>query len=147
MTLQDMINLYNKYNKADKMIYGFIYNHKVYYTNHSSGLCLSRQSSNKGGNITLRYRPTKNDKMQALNNATFLISEQDFIKLINNSKYNKGEIFEKLITESYNQKWYKDSVPFYQGGDLTVNNITYQIKFQGATYCTEKKLLELEGVK
>lgn len=147
MTLQDMINLYNKYNKADKMIYGFIYNHKVYYTNHSNGLCLSRQSSNKGGNIALRYRPTKSDKMQALNNATFLISEQDFIKLVNNSKYNKGEIFEKLITELYNQKWYKDSVPFYQGSDLTVNNISYQIKFQGATYCTDKKLLELEGVK
>lgn len=147
MTLQDMINLYNKYNKADKMIYGFIYNHKVYYTNHSNGLCLSRQSSNKGGNITLRYRPTKSDKMQALDKATFLISEQDFIELVNNSKYNKGEIFEKLITELYNQVWYKDSVPFYQGSDLIVDNISYQIKFQGATYCTEKKLLELEGVK
>lgn len=147
MTLQEMITLYNKHNKADEMIYGFIYNHNVYYTHHSSGLYLSRQSSNRGGDITLRYRPTKSDKLQALNNATFLISERDFVELVNNSKYNKGEIFEKLITELYGQIWYKDSLPFYQGSDLTVDNISYQIKFQGATYCTEKKLLELEDVK
>ena len=52
--------------------------------------------------------------------------------MVENSKYNKGEIFEKLITESYGQKWEKDNVPFFSGADLTVNNIAYSIKFEKA---------------
>ena len=56
------------------------------------------------------------------------------------SKYNRGEIFEKLVTEFYGQKWEKDNVPFTDDGDLTVNGIAYQIKFQKATFTSEKQL-------
>jgi hypothetical protein len=66
-----------------------------------------------------------------------------FETLVEESKYNKGEIFEKLVTENFGQEWTKDNVPFTKGGDLTVNGIAYQIKFEKATFTNEKTLARL----
>jgi hypothetical protein len=49
-------------------------------------------------------------------------------------------VFEKLITEHYGQTWKKDSVPFTEDGDITVDGIAYQIKFVNATFASEKTL-------
>ena len=63
--------------------------------------------------------------------------------MVKNSKYNKGEIFEKLMTEHYGQTWVKDSVPFTKDGDLTVDGVAYQIKYESATFTNEKTLMNL----
>ena len=60
------------------------------------------------------------------------------------SKYNRGEIFEKMVTEYFGQIWVKDNVPFTEDGDITVDGIAYQIKFQKATFCNEKSIANLE---
>ena len=48
-----------------------------------------------------------------------------------------------MITEYFGQKWEKDNVPFTEDGDITIDGIAYQIKYQKATFCTEKSLANL----
>ena len=60
-------------------------------------------------------------------------------------KYNKGEIFEKLVTEQFGQTWVKDNVPFTDDGDLTVDGIAYQIKFESASFINEKQMMRMRG--
>lgn len=75
--------------------------------------------------------------------ATVLCSTSIFDSIVADSRYNKGEIFEKLVTEYYGQQWYKDSVPFTDGGDMVADGIAYQIKFEGATFTNERSLMNL----
>lgn len=149
MLQKHLLNLYHNYSATDNYILGFTFNGLIY-----SYICkdkelndyvtLSRESSKKGGSITLRFRPKKDDKINLLlKGATIVCSKNHFDNLVTNSKYNKGEIFEQLITEINGQIWKKDSVPFWQSGDLKINNIDYQLKFEGATFASEKTLLKL----
>lgn len=64
---------------------------------------------------------------------------------VENSRYNKGEIFEKMVTENAGQEWHKDSVPFTMDSDVTINNVAYQIKYQSATFTNEKILIRLDN--
>jgi hypothetical protein len=40
------------------------------------------------------------------------------------------------------QEWKKDSVPYYLDGDLTVDGVKYQIKFESASFANEETILE-----
>ena len=59
------------------------------------------------------------------------------------SKYNRGEVFEKLITEYFGQTWVKDNIPYTEAVDIEVDGIAYQIKFEKATFTNEKTLARL----
>ena len=76
--------------------------------------------------------------------AQVLCSEKYFNELVAESKYNNGEIFEKLVTERFGQTWKKDDIPFTDAGDIEVEGVPYQIKFQKATFCNEKSIANLE---
>lgn len=75
--------------------------------------------------------------------AKAICSKEFFEETVKNSKYNKGEIFEKMVTEYFNQEWKKDNVPFTEDGDLTVNGKAFQIKFEKATFTNEKTLARM----
>lgn len=100
----------------------------------------SRASSKRGGYATLRFRPTTAIKraIVEMGNVVYKCNKAAFVAMCNSNKYNKGENAEKLITEKvFGETWYKDSVPFTDGADVS----HYQIKFEGATFCTEKQLV------
>lgn len=146
MSLVEFYREYEKYNKAEKYIIGFIYKHNVYYAIVDSceyGIKMSRTSSHRGAIPNLRFQPTNADKVAMLENATLLMSDTEFFAECEKSIYNKGEIFEKLITEKFGQVWQKDNLPFYMGGDLVANQTVYQIKFQNATFCTLTQIEKL----
>jgi hypothetical protein len=65
--------------------------------------------------------------------------------MVSDSKYNKGEIFEKLVTEAYGQEWVKDNIPFTEAGDIEVDGHAYQIKYEKATFTNEKSLMKMEN--
>ena len=89
--------------------------------------------------------PAFNDiKVYMLQFAKPLCSTKFFDETVTATKYNKGEVFEKMVTESYGQEWKKDNVPFTEDGDLTADGIAYQIKFEKATFTNEKSLHRLE---
>ena len=142
-----LINRYNAVAFTHEYIWGFIYKKNVYMAITSSDVmpfvtCLDKAS--RGAGYALRFCPNADQKVALMPNAELLCSETYFNEQVASTKYNKGEIFEKMVTEFFGQKWEKDNVPFTEDGDITVNGIAYQIKFQKATFCNEKSIANLE---
>lgn len=141
-----LINGYNAIAYTHNYIWGFTLNHVVYMATTTSEVmpyvtCLDKASRGQG--YSLRFKPNKEQKMFLMPNAQPLCSEEYFEELFATTKYNRGEIFEKLVTEKFGQVWVKDNIPFTQAGDIEVEGIAYQIKFQKATFTNEKALADL----
>ena len=98
--------------------------------------------ASRGAGYALRFKPNMAQKAYMLNECeTFtLCSVEDMENMVESTIYNKGEIVEKLITEKFGQTWEKDNIPFTDDGDLTVNGIAYQIKYEKATFINEKQM-------
>lgn len=146
--LVSMIEKYNALAYTHNYIFGFRFNGVVYFLNTTEEilpeiLCLDKASRNCGN--ALRFCPNKSIKNAMVENAQPLCSEAEFNEIVENSKYNKGEIFEKLVTEMFGLVWEKDNLPFTKGGDIEVNGIAYQIKYEKATFCNEKSLARLSA--
>lgn len=142
-----MINGYNKHAFTHNYIFGFAYKGNVYMAHATSDMLaaiLTLDLASRGAGYSLRFKPNNRIKVALLPNAELICSEAYFEACFKNSKYNRGEIFEKMVTERFGQTWVKDNIPFTDDGDLTVNGITYQIKYQKATFITEAGLVNLE---
>ena len=144
--MQDfLISHYNKFSKADKYIIGFIFGGNVFFIivdNINEYLKLDKAS--RGAGYSLRLNLTKAVKMQLLAlNPTYLCKANHFYKVVKNSQYNKGEIFEKMVFTKFHKKWKKDNKPFYECGDVKYKGVQYQIKFERATLTTEKQINRL----
>ena len=105
--------------------------------------CLDKASSKNGGGYSLRYKPNKAQKATLFANSekTFIVCSVEFFnEMVATTKYNKGEIFEKLVTEYFGINWEKDNIPFTDGGDVEINGKAFQIKYEKATFTNEKFL-------
>lgn len=144
MTKQTMIRNYRKYSVADSYILGFVVKGDLYFTEVEEiaprFLSVEEASRNQGFNLRLRLK--KNHKANLIKNATLIGSADDLVA----DKYNKGEIFEKIITEYFGQIWEKDTVPFYKDGDITVDGRKIQIKLDTATLTNTKQIARLKKV-
>ena len=138
---------YNNMAFTDKYILGWTLNHVVYMAVCTREIvdrvtCLDIAS--RGAGYALRFKPNKSQKMLLMTcGAEPICSKKYFNDMVETSRYNKGEIFEKLVTEKFGQVWTKDNVPFTIDGDITVNEIAYQIKFENATFTNEKTITSL----
>lgn len=144
---KNLIDRYNAVAYTHNYIYGFEYKKVVYMATASvenMPYILKLDKASRGAGYALRFCPTEEQKRFLLPNARPLCSVKYFNELTAESKYNKGEIFEKLVTEHFGQTWEKDNVPFTEAGDIVVDGIAYQIKFQKATFCNEKSIANLE---
>lgn len=56
---------------------------------------------------------------------------------------NRGYAFEKLVCNAYNGTLSSQNLPFWQGGDFTVNGKSYSVKYQFATVIHERHLAEI----
>lgn len=140
----EMINRYNELSYTHNYIFGFTYMGNVYATTATSEILpyiLKLDRASRGQGYSIRFRPTKAQKTLLLSKGAELICSYEFFtETATNSKYNKGEIFEKIITERFGQEWEKDNIPFTQDGDITVDGVAYQIKYESATFTNEKTL-------
>ena len=138
---------YNNVAFTDKYILGWTLDHVVYMAVCDRWLvdrvtCLDMAS--RGAGYALRFKPNKSQKMLLMTcGAQTICSEKYFNEMVTESRYNRGEIFEKLVTEKFGQVWEKDNVPFTIDGDITVDGTAYQIKFEKATFTNEKSLASL----
>jgi len=143
---QNLINHYNAVAYTHHYIWGFTYAHNVYMaitTSEVMPLICKLDKASRGAGMALRFCPNMEQKIMLMAGAQVLCSEKYFNELVAESKYNNGEIFEKLVTEYFGQVWEKDNIPFTDAGDITVKGIAYQIKFQKATFCNEKSIAHL----
>ena len=144
----NLIDRYNAIAYTHRYIWGFTYKGVVYMATTTSEvlpLVCKLDKASRGAGYALRFKPTNDQKIFLLAGAAPLCSEKYFDELVAESKYNNGEIFEKLVTEHYRQTWVKDNVPFTNAGDIEIDGIPYQIKYQKATFCNEKSLAKLEA--
>lgn len=142
-----MIDRYNAASFTHEYIFGYTDRGNVYVTFAKSDILpyvCKLDNASRGCGYALRFVPTKAQKEILKMEDTFILcSKAMFEYEVANSKYNRGEIFEKMVTEYFGQIWVKDNVPFTADGDLTINGIAYQIKYQAATFCNEKSLNNL----
>ena len=144
MTKANMIKTYRQFSAADNYILGFVYEKMLYMVRVAEimprYLNVEEASRNQGENLRLRLK--KAHKAQLMKKAPICLGSAD---CLNDSKYNKGEVFEKLVTEYYGQTWTKNSVPFTKSGDIIINGISYQIKYEDGTFTNERQLAGLEN--
>jgi len=145
--LASMIDRYNEKAYTHNYIYGFCFQNLVYMVKADADIMpyvLKLDKASRGQGYALRFCPTTTQKILLLSKgAEVLCSKEFFDTTVQNSKYNKGEVFEKMVTEYYGQEWTKDKVPFTEDGDLTVYGTAYQIKFEKATFTNEKTLARM----
>lgn len=147
--LKNLVDFYNSRAYTHRYIFGIIWKGCVYMVKADSGLLafvLKLDKASRGNGYALRFKPNNTIRNLLISHgATMLCSAEMFNELVKDSKYNKGEVFEKLVTEYYGQTWEKDNVPFTDDGDLTVDGIAYQIKFESATFINEKQMLRMRA--
>ena len=143
MTKASMIKTYRRFSAADNYILGFVYEKMLYMVRVAEimprYLNVEKASRNQGENLRLRLK--KAHKVQLMKKAPICLGSAD---CLNDSKYNKGEIFEKLVTEYYGQEWKKDTIPFWVQGDINLNGEEIQIKLDSATLMNTKQIKKLQ---
>lgn len=143
-----LIEFYNKNAYTHMYILGFRMNKSIYFVIVDAkelDIVTKLDKASRGAGYSLRFKPNKAQKNYLMSlGAEVLCSEEFFNELKVMSKYNFGELFEKLITELNGQEWVKDNVPFTEDGDLTVDGIAYQLKFEKATFITEAQMMRME---
>ena len=143
MTLNEMTAIYNRASAAHTYALGFVRKHQLYavkltFEQLSKYCQLTRASSKRGGYVKIRIL-LKAAEMEALTATAELLGSEDL--LVKDTTYNKGENFERELTERWTtETWVKDSVPFWQDGDIRVNGVAIQVKLNGAELTNEKTL-------
>lgn len=142
-----LIQFYNKHAFTHNYILGFRMNGNIYYVIVDAkelDFVTKLDKASRGAGYSLRFKPNKAQKNYLMSlGAEVLCSEKFFDELKTMSKYNFGELFEKLVTEMNGQTWVKDNVPFTEDGDLTVDGVAYQLKFEKATFITEAQMMRM----
>lgn len=145
--LNTMIKYYNDKAYTHHYMFGFQYKGKVYDIKMDSDILpaiLKVDKASRGNGLSLRFRPNNTIKEMLIDlGAEEFCTVAEMNESIKAMKGNKGEWYEKYETEKVGQEWHKDSVPFWEDGDLTVNGIAYQIKFENATFINEKTMARL----
>ena len=146
----EMANFYHERSFTNLYIGVYTFRGTVYATIcngeqlFANGVKLDKAS--RGAGYSLRFKPNNADKLALMSLGTIVLcSVEMFNQLVAESKYNRGEIAEKLVTEYYGQTWVKDNVPFTEDGDITVNGVAYQIKFEKATFITEAQMMRMRA--
>lgn len=142
-----LIDRYNSVAFTHHYIWGFEYKKVIYMattTAESMSLVCKLDKASRGCGYALRFCPNTQQKLYLLPFAKPLCSASYFNDAVESCKYNRGEVFEKLVTEYFGQVWVKDHVPFTKAGDVEVDGTAYQIKFEKATFCNEKSIANLE---
>lgn len=141
MTIEERIENYKATSAADAYIIGITYNETVYelVIDEIPDFCFKddHESKSHGGAAKIRFRLTMAEKRMIIRMGATPIGTA---KEILTGRKNKGEAWEKYQTEKAGQEWHKDSTPYYMDGDLTVDGVKYQIKFEDASFANESTI-------
>lgn len=140
---KQLIAVYNRNAYTHRYIFGFTYKGNVYAVKATAEVLpyiLKLDKASRGAGEALRFKPTNEQKILLLSMGADLICSKAFFEnTYSGCKYNRGEVFEKLVTEKAGQEWKKDNVSFTVGPDLATKEGDFQIKFEKATFLNEKQ--------
>lgn len=110
---------------------------------------IDRASSKNGGTYSLKYRPNCEQWAMIVSQAIEIkaVCTADYMENLKaNTKMNRGQLFEKIVEKVFGGELEtKSNLKFTEGGDIKLNGIAYQIKFDKATFTDEKTLMNLRG--
>lgn len=145
-----MQNFYNEHAYTHNYIMGVNYKGIVYAVTTTEDIvnnCTTLDKASRGAGYALKFKPNNDIRRYLIaQGAQAICSTEYFESVCANSKYNRGEIFERIITESVGQEWTKDSVPFTEAGDIEIDGIAYQIKYEKATFINEAQIDRMRGI-
>lgn len=136
MTKQNFFRYYNKLSGADKYIVMFEYNGKLWkaIVDHIRPIWTyeNRESTKNGGWQKWKMRLTLAHKENLIKRGAVVIADMETFNSLPYS--NKGHRCEYLLHELHNLGTYKpDNKRFDKGGDIEIDGIQYQVKFENAT--------------
>ena len=146
VTIQSM--LFNRYNAVAYThnyilafpFKGVVYAVKAVDTDIPLVTTLDHASGN--GGYSLRFKPNMQQRQYLLSKgATALCSTAFLEELFATSKYNRGDLVEKMIAERNGIKWSKNDDDWTSAPDVTIDGIDYQVKFYKATIINERTLM------
>lgn len=147
---KELIKCYHDNAYTDNYIFGVEVKNTIYMVKKRCTVAdlehyLTVQHASRDQGESIRFAPRTAEKVELIADGEVrpLCSKAYFETLVSNSKYNRGQIFEKLVTEYHGQSWKADNVPFTVAGDIEVDGIPYQIKFQKASFLSEGQMLRL----
>ena len=145
MTYEEMIARYIARDAARAYIIGFAHHANLYAIRLTElpreCIKLNKSSSNAHGECmkTLRLKLNGAACEKLIAQGATLIGPAELVA--KEPKMNSGEKFEKLVIEHLTGKaWVKDSTPYWVAGDMELDGVQVQIKFNNATLTTEKAL-------
>lgn len=108
---------------------------------------LDRASSKNGGTYSIKYKPNMDKIAVIMSKACEIrpICTVDYMEqMFANSKQNRGQIFEDMVIKAWNGKPVGGkNAKFTDCGDMVVDSIHYQVKFNKATFTDERTLHNL----
>lgn len=106
-------------------------------------LTTSRKSSSHGGGTVLRFRPTVTYKVDMRNRygAVTICTYGELVETLNAMravahkprKLNLGHAVEYILCKRWGLEWELDDTPHTVKGDITLDGVEYQVKWQGAS--------------
>ena len=140
----ELLRIYEETTAAPRTIFGFEYEKRVYMAMLDaipvSWVKLVQTSSKRGSENKLRLEVSRWEKAKLLRRAVMVGT----LEIVNTIRGNRGDSWEKWVTEHYNQTWKKYSTPYYKDGDITVCGEKLQIKWENATLANESTIREAE---
>ena len=146
MTMNEMMTAYERLSASHVYALGFVhagllYAVKLSFAQLSEYFKIDRASSKRGGFAKIRIKLTSAQRAELAKVADLLGTDDLLTK---DAKYNKGDNFERELTERWAHKvWKKSSIPFYVAGDIQIDGINIQVKFDYAELTNEKILTML----
>lgn len=117
-----LYNIYKEHQKAQIYLLGCVYKGNLYACFMESIPPRMIQCTKRG----LQMRPyTERDKRYIAKHGTCLGKAN----LLDSDTYNKGRMFEQVVYALYGQAWTLENTPFYEDGDITINEVKVQIKY------------------
>ena len=116
-----LINFYNETSATHNYIVAFNFKGNiiaVVTTNtelFNTGVKLDKAS--KGQGYSIRFKPNNSEKVALMSGKSFVLCST----------------------------WTKDNVPYTEDGDITVDGVKYQIKFEKATFINEGQMIRMRG--
>lgn len=146
-----LIDSYNRIAFTHSYIFGYVEGGMVYGAKVADGRkilpyisCLDCASSKNGGTIQLKYKPNRHQISVIIESAEEIraICSENFLENeFRSTKFNRGQIFEKLVAETFGGYQVENkSAKFTDCGDIIVDTIHYQVKYLKATFTDERTL-------
>lgn len=152
-----MVEYYNEQKANEIYNITFFYNNVVYLyeTKYLKEKWLYEKE--RHNNYFIQFVLKKDDKIDILtnepNNVKVLCTVKEFNKKKEayskkyNKTFNNGTITEVLVKHIYKQKYTgHDTTPYYVAGDICVNGIEIQIKFQNAQVASYNTIKKVAGL-